>query len=733
MEIKRNYVEIKKDNIPDVFDEGAVYALITRVAGKAYADMILLEKIDGDGFDYFEVSDTDSGKILIKAPNGLSAAVGFNHYLKERCGYTVGALSVSGTFPETPPKVGEKIQKKSKFIYRYFFNFCTFCYTYAFDDWADWEKTLDYLILSGYNLILNPIGIESVWRETLKRLNYRIEDIDKFLCGPAFYAWQWMMNQTGWLGGAPEWWYDLRKELSGKFNERLQSFGAGIVGVGYIGMVPPDFTTYFPDSLPANQGAWFGYDRPPLLLPDDVNYDKVADIFYDEYSKIKGADKICYFSADPFHEGGKADGIDLAFYGRLNFLKMKKFNEKAVWIMQGWSTPRPEIIAAVPDGRIMIVDLVADTKAADKNMFHGAPWLYCAVNAYGGQYNFQGDAESLLLNPFDRLNDDISNIIGIGYMPEAVNCNEIFFDIVVENSFGNGYKDLEEYLNNYVNTYYGKKEPEIVFAWKELCEKALNGKQLISGESALLTRPSLSVEHVSTWSVKPNPFADQTVFIKYIEVMLKYYDELKNRAAYRKDLAEATRQAISNLSWYFVERIKRSYALKDGEALSAFGKELLSLFELQSAVVATEKDLLLGVWLEKAKRWGKTSAERAYFELNARTQITVWGSESAAIYLHDYAAREWQGLLEDFYKPRWEEFISRLEISLFTGAKIEKTSPYDEEIPFVYRKKCYPTEPFGNLKDAAENALKKIKGVRIEEKESSKNQKSFYENVKENF
>ena len=179
MKIKQKYIDIKKQNIKDYFDEKAIYALIKRVAGKKYCDKIILEHTDSDGFDFYEVFDKGD-KVCIRANTGVSFAKGFNSYLKEICHYSVGILSTSGTLPENPPSVGKTIKEKSAFLYRYFYNYCTFSYTYAIDTWKDWEKTLDYLLLSGYNLILNPIGIESVWKKVLEKLGYSKKDIKEF-------------------------------------------------------------------------------------------------------------------------------------------------------------------------------------------------------------------------------------------------------------------------------------------------------------------------------------------------------------------------------------------------------------------------------------------------------------------------------------------------------------------------------------------------------------------------
>ena len=211
--------------------------------------------------------------------------------------------------------------------------------------------------------------------------------------------------------------------------------------------------------------------------------------------------------------------------------------------------------------------------------------------------------------------------------------------------------------------------------------------------------------------------------------MFEHYDLLKDNPAYRKDLMEAARQALSNLSWFFANRIQTAYNEKNLDALSYYGQEMLSLIDLQEAVVGTDADMLLGKWIEKAKRLGKTPAEKAYFEWNARVQITLWADRDGADQLRDYAAREWQGLLSDFYRPRWESFISRLEISLLTDKPLAEIHHYDEELPFVYRKKEYPTVPTGDLGAAVIDALDKLKSTKVVHRMETEKQADFETNV----
>ena len=728
MIIQQRDIDIKRKNIPSTTDLGEVYALIKRVAGETYASRILLQLTDeDDGFDSFTVCDHD-GKILISATSGVGLAAAFNKYLKERCHYSIGALTTSGTLPQTPPAVGEPITGKSKFLYRYFFNYCTFSYTYSFETWEDWEKTIDYLLLSGYNLILNPIGEESVWRETLLELGYTEEEIRRFLCGPAFYAWQWMMNMTGWAGGVPLWWYEDRKALAGKINRRIQAFGASTVTAGYAGMVPADFADHFPNTKLIEQGKWCGFQRPALLMPEDPIFDRVASIYYARSRTIDGADKIHYYSADPFHEGGRTDGIDLGDYSRRVFAKMNEIDPKAVWFFQGWTnSPKPEMLSALPKGRAIVTALSARADFQGE-LYSGVPWIYSAVFCFGGQYNYQGNAEAIAEGPFRCLAREDANTIGMGYMPEGVNCNEIIYEILAHNTFADG-NDLDSFIPYYLTTRYGICDEQLVMAWTRLCREVLNGEQLISGESGLCARPTLTNQRTSSWSKKPNPFVDQSVLVDYMETMLGYYGTLQTNPAYRKDLMEAARQAISNLSWYFVNRIQTAYGEKNLAALSRFGAELLSLIDLQETIVGTDKDMLLGTWLEKAKRFGRTPAEKAYFEWNARVQITLWADREGAVQLRDYSAREWQGLLSDFYRPRWESFISRLEISLLTESPLAEIHHYDEELPFVYRKKAYPTEPTGDLRVAVMNAIAKIRSTKIVHQIEEEKQADFETNV----
>ena len=68
--------------------------------------------------------------------------------------------------------------------------------------------------------------------------------------------------------------------------------------------------------------------------------------------------------------------------------------------------------------------------------------------------------------------------------------------------------------------------------------------------------------------------------------------------------------------------------------------------------------------------------------------------------LHEYANRQWSGLLNDFYKPRWQQFFSMLQQSLQTG-KTPDFKAFEKDISqwewhWVNEHKSFPVEVSGN-------------------------------------
>jgi len=124
------------------------------------------------------------------------------------------------------------------------------------------------------------------------------------------------------------------------------------------------------------------------------------------------------------------------------------------------------------------------------------------------------------------------------------------------------------------------------------------------------------------------------------------------------DLVDVTRQVLANYSQLLHKKLLTAYKEGNKTGFDIISKQFLQLLDDQDNLLSSIDNLMLGKWIEDARDRGCNEKEKDLFEYNARTQITTWSFKNSN--LHDYAHREWAGLLTDFYKPRWEMFFDYL-------------------------------------------------------------------------
>lgn len=694
LNIRQIAAETKVRNVPFVLDAEALYGLVFRIAGNSYAEAIQFQQIEPaqPGMDRFAVSDLPGGKLLIEATSGVAAANAFRWYLENRCDSYVGPLNRRLNFPDNPPAIGERYTSDGVSLYRYFLNYCTFGYTFLFWQWDRWEDLIDWMMLAGYNLILNPVGTELVWLTALQKMGYTLEEARQFIASPAVYPWQCMNNIENWSGAASMEYYGKRLELSKKINARIRSFGAEIVAPGWSGMVPQDFDRHFPDSKPIHQGKWCLMPRPSIILQDDIWFPRVAYYFYKSLKDLLGEFK--YFSTDPFHEGGDSSNVDLDAYAKACLKQMQEFSPNAVWFLQGWgSNPLRKILNALPVSNVLIGDLQA-LCSIQEDSFANYPWLFGTVDNFGGQRRIRGNLSKLLSNSLVSVLDEDMTCVGLAMLPEDLESGEIMFDVIADYAISSQVIDQDDWLKKRLRIRYGADSSAAFEAWRLLRDHIYNGKE--PQDSGLLSRPSLSVSHVIAQVYELT--YDNEILKNAVHLLFRDYDKLCDSEAYRMDMMDATRQMIANDAWQVIKKIQQSYFSKDQTVFEENADKLMKYYDLQDALTGTDKHALFGVWLKLARAEGNTAAEKAYMEFQARTMVTLWGDREGSDELHDYAAREWNGLLQDFYKQRWLSYLNILRCSLVTGNKPLDYNRYDAEYFFTTVSKEYPTEPYGDMK-----------------------------------
>ena len=253
--------------------------------------------------------------------------------------------------------------------------------------------------------------------------------------------------------------------------------------------------------------------------------------------------------------------------------------------------------------------------------------------------------------------------------PEGIEQNAVVYDLMTDMFWRRQAPDLDRWLSDYAHRRYGKLPPQADRAWKLLRQTVYNRPRGSTSVPFSLPcdAPSLGVGG----DVYYNPIK----LARAWQLLGECGDELGDVPTYRYDLVDVGRQVLSNLAGPLQTKVASAYAAKDLAAYRAAVREFLELIDDMDQLVSTQQTMLLGKWLDDAKSLAADDRDRALFEWNARTQITLWGPPNGI--LRDYAVKEWGGMLHGFYGQRWRRFFKAVEDSLvagrsFDGAKFDR-------------------------------------------------------------
>lgn len=675
-----------------------VLDLAHRVVPWMDGKLILIRIPKERGDDVFDLR-TEGSKLVIRASDPSSAAMGLNYYLRYYCHRSMSLVGNNLAPAKVLPELARSVHRTSRFKYRYFLNYCTFNYSFAFADWPAWERELDWMALNGINLALAVNGTEAVWENTLRRFGYNDAEILQFIPGPAYTAWWLMGNLEGWGGPVTQRMIDDRVGLEKKVLARMRELGIEPVMQGFYGMVPASLAKKFPDARILGQGPAHSFRRPPILLSSDPLFVKMASVYSEEMSKLYGP--LRFYGGDLFHEGGNAEGLDLASLGRGVQDAMLKANPEAVWVLQGWEgNPKQGLLDGLSPAHTLILNLTGDDWEKRKG-FGGFPWIWGVVNDYGDNTGMFGELPEIASEPARAKTGPYgASMAGVGALMEGTNNNPVVYELLFDAAWMNKPVDLREWIRDYVKWRYGEDTPELDHAWQLLLETVYKSPR---SESIFCARPSLAVKGVSTWGSIKVPY-DEAKLEEAAREFLKGGDRLRGVDAYQYDAVNLVRQVLSNRGLEAYHKMVTAYQAHDVAGFEAARQEFLKLLRSEESLLRTRREFMLGTWLAAAKAMGHTKEEKDLCEKNARTLMTYWGPDDPATDVHDYAFREWSGLLEEYYLPRWEMFVEDLGARL-RGRPGREINCFEFEHKWTEERKDYPVDPLGDPVRAAAAAL----------------------------
>lgn len=668
--------------------------------------------------DFFEL-DQKGDKVVIRGNNYVNIATGLNWYLKYYAGIHLSWNGMTAELPESLPKVSTPVRKETNLSLRYDFNYCTYSYTMAFWDWERWEKEIDWMALHGINLPLAVVGQECVWKNMLEKLGYSKEEINKFIAGPAFLAWWAMNNLEGWGGPNPDSWYTQQEALQKKILKRMREYGIEPVFPGYSGMVPHDANKKLGLNV-TEPALWNGFTRPAFLLPTDSRFNEIASLYYKELEKLFG--KANYYSMDPFHELEDAGSVDFDAAGKAVLKAMKNVNPKATWVIQGWTeNPRPEMIKNLNNGDILILDLFSECRPMwgipsiwkREKGYEQHDWLFCMIENFGGNVGLHGRMDQLLNNFYLTKNNPLAaHLKGIGLTMEGSENNPVMFELMCELPWRPEKFTKEEWLKDYLFARYGVRDEKITQAWSILADGIYNcpfgNNQQGPHESIFCGRPGLNNFQASSWSKMQN-YYDPTSTEAAARLMLEVADKYKGNNNFEYDLVDIVRQSLSDRGRIVYNQTIADFKSFDKKSFAAHSQEFLNILLAQDRLLGTRSEFRVGRWIEQARNLGTTPEEKDLYEWNARVQITTWGNRVCANDggLRDYAHKEWNGLLKDFYYKRWAAYWQTLQ-DVLDGKPMVELDYYAMEEPWTLAHNPYASQPEGDCVSVAKEVFNEV-------------------------
>ena len=638
-------------------------ALAERVVGEK-SNSIRFETLKDEPKDVYEI-ETVKSRVVIRGNNANSMAMGLNRYLQEYCLTQVSWYDYNPVeLPETLPMVPEKIRVESLLPYRFFLNPCTYGYTMPFWKWEQWERFIDWMALNGVNMPLAITGQESVYQKVWQRFGMTEEQSKAYFAGPAHLPWQRTNKYEKWQGPLPQEWLDGQVELQKQILARERELGMHPVLPGFNGHIPGNLPEVMGTELNTIKTNWcnFGEEyKATFLSPLDPHFAEIQKAFIEEQAAMYGTDHI--YSLDAFSELAipATDTATMAGISRKLYGSLVAADPEAKWLQMSWMFLNPiwtdetieAYLSAVPKGRLIMLDYCCDARSVWKRLksFSGQDFIWCYLGNFGGATVIEGNIHTNSKNLDEVFADGGPSLKGVGCTLEGFGVNEPLYEHVMSRAWDTG-KNVDEYIDNIADRHLGRTDEQYRAFWHYVDERIRVQHEYIDHASIFTARPRFGYH--TGWKNSEATGYDFEDLVN-AENMLNSVQWESNALAF--DRANTRRQVLDNMAGPALNRFEEAYKASDREGMVEARDNFLALMDSLTAVLKSRPEFSMDRWVEGARSWGVTEEQKEYYACNARTIVTVWGDSPELL---DYSARDFDGLVADYYKPRWQMFFDEV-------------------------------------------------------------------------
>lgn len=653
-------------------------------------------------FDFRLLNDTstdtftiksEGNKIIISGNNANSMAVGLNHYLKNYCLTTISWYKDDPIeLPKTLPNIPAEVTIKANVPTRFFLNYCTFGYSMTWWKWSDWEHFIDWMALNGINMPLAITGQEAIWYKVWSKLGLTDEEIRGYFTGPAHLPWHRMCNLDGWQSPLPKEWLSSQAELQEQIVAREREFNMQPVLPAFAGHVPAALKRVYPNIKTSRVSEWGGFAdqyRCTFLNPMDSLYAIIQKEYLTEQTRLYGTNHI--YGIDPFNEIDPPswDADSLGMMAKHIYESVAAVDPEAIWLqmtwlfyadIKHWTTPRiKSYLRSVPQDKLILLDYFCEYTEIWKqtDSYFGQPYLWCYLGNFGGNSFLSGPVKLVSERLADALKNGGSNLKGVGSTLEGIDLNQFMYEFVLDKAWNSGQTDKEWFLK-LADRRTGKVSPEARKAWEILAEKVYIQPAQVGQGTLTNARPCLKGN--GHWTTKPTIEYQPKDLVEAWRLLLLVKD--CQRDSYEFDLVNIGRQVLGNYFNVVRDEFTLAYEAGDIMMMKNRGDKMREILTDLDKLVSCHPTFSLNKWITDARDMGHDAASKNYYEMNARSLITIWGD---SYHLTDYANRSWAGLTNQYYSVRWDRFINEVIKA------VEKKKAFDEEA-FFNESRMYENE-----------------------------------------
>lgn len=639
----------------------AAQGVLQRTVGSAVSGFELsLLPAREDKLDSFTI-EAQGGKVRVAGTSAVAICRGAYEYLRDACHCQVNWSGSNVRLPKALPDYAKR-EVVTPNRYRHYYNICTFGYSAVWWDWKRWEREIDWMALHGINMPLAMNGQEKVWQKVFRDLGLPDASLAKFFSGPAFLPWHWMGNLNGHGGPLPQSWIDGQASLQKRILGRERSLGMTPIVPGFSGFVPTDFSTYHPEVKLSSPEPWCGFPATTFVDVRNPMFVEIGKRFVRQYRKEFGSDHL--YLCDTFNEQNptfpkETEMADLAACGKAVTESIRQGDPDGVWVTQGWfmanspdywTVPRVDaLFRDVPEDRLVVLDLATSWGPVWKRQpsVRQRGWIYNTLPNFGENTHLSGALQYSADRAAQDLNDpNHGRMLGMGLTMEGIEENPVVYELLTDAMWRRDRIDVAKWLPSYAWSRYGRNLDTARAAWSYLLPAAYS-QDLISTHEGWRVRPSLDA---APSHYQPVPFRFAATMLDS-SVVSGQSDPLLER-----DLVDVTKTWLSALAENHLVAAINSFDT-DRPAYEKHKASFFALLHDIDRVMAVRPEHRLSSWIHDARQWGANAAERDLMERNARMQITIWGGPE----LYDYAHKEWAGLIDDFFVPRWGLMFDTLE------------------------------------------------------------------------